>query len=148
MRIAYWLAAALLGAHEVDAGFWREWELLRLPGGPGLFVALHVGVFLLILWGYEQVVARRRVAAAVMSHVLGGGCLLALGLHGWFLLHDDQRFRTAVSLVLLASLGVVGASLAALGVRELGARAESSRASDPVAGHPAQAQHGPPRARG
>ena len=122
MRSAYWLAAALLGAHEVDSGFWREWELLHLPGGPGLFVALHVGLFLLILWGYELVVARRGVAAAVMSLVLGSGCVLALCLHGGFLLHGDQRFGTAVSLVLLASLGVVGAYLAALGLRELGAR--------------------------
>src|SRR5512140_1423532 len=121
IKHAYWLAAALLGAHEVDSGFWREWELLGLPGGPGVFVALHVGIFLLILWGYEQVLARRRIGAAVMSLVLGASCVFALVLHGWFLVHDDQRFRAAVSLVLLASLGVVGAYLAATAIRELGA---------------------------
>ncbi len=122
MKQAYALAAALLGAHEVDSGFWREWELLRMPGGPDLFVALHVGLFLLVLWGYEQVVARRRVGAAVMSLVLGGGCVLALGLHGWFLAHGDPRFTGPASLALLASLGIVGVCLAGLGLRDLGNR--------------------------
>jgi hypothetical protein len=102
MKHAYWLAAALLGAHEVDSGFWREWELFELPGGPDLFVALHVGIFLLILWGYAQLLARRRVGV-VMSLVLGGSGVFALGVHGWFLVHDDQRFRSVTSVSVLAS---------------------------------------------
>ncbi len=129
MRQAYCLAAALLGAHEVDSGFWREWELFGLPGGAAAFVALHVGMFLLILWGYGQVVGGGRTAGAVMSLVLGAAGVFALGIHGWHLAHGDERFRSLTSVVVLAGLGLMGAYLGAVAVRELLARRAQPRAS-------------------
>jgi hypothetical protein len=124
MKRAYWVVAALLATHEVDSGFWREWELFRLPGGPDLFVALHVGIFLLILWGHEQVLAGRREGAA-MSLVLGAGGVVALGVHAWFLAHGDARFASAVSIGVLTALGCAGGYLVALAAREIGSPARA-----------------------
>lgn len=33
--------AALLVTHEIDAAYWKEWELFGLPGTEGGFLVLH-----------------------------------------------------------------------------------------------------------
>lgn len=84
-------------------------------------MALHVGVFLLILWGQEQVLAGRRAGAA-MALVLGASGVFALGIHAWFLARGDPRFSGSVSLGVLTMLGGTGAYLGLVAAREIGAR--------------------------
>ena len=50
-RIVYLVNATLLICHEIDSAFWREWELFHIPGGPTVFVALHLPLVALILHG-------------------------------------------------------------------------------------------------
>ncbi len=43
--------ATLLICHEIDSAYWREWELFRIPGGASMFVALHIPLIAIVLWG-------------------------------------------------------------------------------------------------
>lgn len=112
----YLLCAVLLAVHEVDSGVWREWELFGLPGGPALFVALHVPLFLLLVWGYGQIVlgthAGRRVALLVAVAALAAGAI-----HGALLGAGRPEFRTSGSLAVLAALAASGAVLFPAGLR-------------------------------
>jgi hypothetical protein len=107
----YVATAVLLAAHEVDAGFWREWDLFGLPGGAGLFVLLHLGIFFLLFWGYGQVLVGGR-NAVWMSLVLSLGALGAGAVHGAFLWLGRPEFRDPVSIGVLAALALGGALLA------------------------------------
>ena len=107
LRPSFLSSAALLAAHEVDSGYWREWDLFGLPGGAGLFVLLHVGIFFLLLWGYGQVVTGTR-AGLLMSFVVGAGSLFAGAVHATFLLLGRPEFRTPVSIAVLAALAASG----------------------------------------
>jgi len=41
-RIVYLANTTLLICHEIDFAYWREWELFHIPGGPIVFVTLHL----------------------------------------------------------------------------------------------------------
>jgi hypothetical protein len=108
----YALNAALLIAHEIDSAYWHEWQLFGMPGGPGGFVLIHIPLILIILWGFERLLAGAR-AGLVMSVALGVSGLAAPVIHGCFLYCGHPEFRTPASLGLLAAVGIV--SLAQLG---------------------------------
>ena len=132
MRRVYVWNAGLLGAHEVDSGYWREWELFRLPGGAGLFVALHVALFALLVWGYGEVVEGRR-AGAWMSALLATSGLLVGAVHGTFLATGHPQFGSPASLAILAALAGTSLVQATVARAALRSRVEaapgSSRAS-------------------
>lgn len=104
----YRVNTALLVTHEIDSAYWKEWDLFGIPGGLPGFLALHVPLLLVILWGHEQLVLSRR-AGAWISLALAGGGAFALIAHGAFLLAGRSEFRTVASLALLGAIG--GASV-------------------------------------
>lgn len=104
--------AALLAAHEVDSAYWHEWELFGIPGGAGTFVALHVGMFLLLVWGYGEALKGTR-AGVYLSYVVASGAVFAGVVHGAYLALGRPEFRSAVSIGLLVALFTSGAVLLA-----------------------------------
>jgi hypothetical protein len=131
----YALNAALLIAHEIDSAYWREWELFGLGGDGVGFVVLHVPLVLLILWGFERLLAGAR-AGFWMSVVLGLAGLSALVIHGAFLLQGHAQFRT------LESIGVILAA-AIVSMAQLILTAQRLRATRPGANRqPAASQLG------
>ena len=45
----------LLLAHQIDAAWWREWEMFALPGGIQLFVFLNILIVYPLLHGYARI---------------------------------------------------------------------------------------------
>ena len=109
----YLLNAALFVTHEIDSGFWREWELFRLPGSlPGFLVANFV-LILAVQMGFRSVLLRRPTRR-LWAAVLAAGGIIAAVLHGAFLIAGLPAFATVTSLGLL---GVwLAASIAQLAV--------------------------------
>src|SRR5512140_2479816 len=116
MKRLYWLTASLLIVHEIDSAYWREWELFRLPGGIAAFLAIHLPLALLVLWGYERVCAGTR-AGRRMAVAVGAAGIATAAIHGAFLARGAAAFRTAPSLVLVAATGVAGLALLATALR-------------------------------
>lgn len=96
----YVLNSALLFTHEVDSGFWREWELLRLPGGLAGFLAANFALFVAVQVGFRSV-AQRRPSRRVWMVLLGMAGIIAGILHGAFLAAGTPQFREAFSMGLL-----------------------------------------------
>ena len=122
----YRLTAALLIVHEVDAGYWREWDVLRLPGGVALFLALHVPLALAFLWGAEHVATGGRRARAMALAIAAAG-LATLGVHGTLLALGGREFASAPSLVVLALVALSAPALLVAALRA-GRRAAAMRA--------------------
>lgn len=110
MKRLYWLTASLLIVHEIDSAYWREWELFGLPGGIGGFLAIHVALALLVLWGYERVIARAR-SGVWMSLAVGAAGVATAAIHGAFLARGGPEFRTPASIVVIAATAVSGLAL-------------------------------------
>jgi hypothetical protein len=112
MTRLYPLTASLLVVHEIDSAYWREWELFGLPGGVELFLAIHLPLALLLLWGQGQVAARTR--AGLWVSVAAGMAGVATGvIHGTFLARGAAQFRSAGSLGLIAATTASGLALLA-----------------------------------
>lgn len=110
--------AALLFSHEVDAAYWHEWAVLRLPLGAQGFVVLHVVLFAVFLAGLAALVRGRRWGAWC-SLALAAAGLFAAGLHGTMLASGHPAFRAPVSLSILALAGVVSVLQAGAALRAL-----------------------------
>jgi hypothetical protein len=98
----YLANAVVLITHEIDSAYWHEWELFRLPGGIQFFLVLHIVLIGLVLLGYRFVVLQGR-AAKLCSYLLASAGLLAVLLHGSFLIAGTPQFRSPISLILLAA---------------------------------------------
>jgi len=107
----YLINATLLIVHEIDSAYWQEWKLFKLPGGPVLFVFLHVPLVLVVLLGLVLLVWGT-FAGLVISAILGLGGISAFIIHMSFIARGSQEFKTATSLsVLYATLVVSLAQL-------------------------------------
>jgi hypothetical protein len=100
----YLANAVLLINHEIDSAFWREWELFKLPGGINFFIALHLPLVALVLWGLV-LMARQSSGGLYFSLGLALCGLFAFGIHLFFISKGHPQFKTPASLgLLLATL--------------------------------------------
>lgn len=104
--VLYLINGALLITHEIDSGYWNEWELLHLPGGVQFFLVLNFGLVLLVLFGLAALVQQRR-SGLWFSVGLAGAGLLAFVIHGAFLLRGHPEFRLPTSVAILGGSLIV-----------------------------------------
>jgi hypothetical protein len=90
----------VLISHQIDAAYWKEWNMFNLPGGIQVFVLLNIPILFAVLMGYRSVLFAYK-SALVYTLLLAGSGLFASVFHGFHLANDDERFNTPVSIVLL-----------------------------------------------
>ena len=114
----YLINATVLATHEVESGYWKEWELFHLPGGVTGFLLLHFPLLWLTLYGLV-LVDRGVMAGQILSLVLSLAGIFAFSIHTYFVRQGREQFKTPVSLsilwgTLLTSLAQLGVTLAGL----------------------------------
>jgi hypothetical protein len=112
----YLANAAVLLVHQMDAAYWHEWRLFRMPGGLALYLVVNVPIALIVLAGYGAVAARRPSARAY-SWALAGAGAFAAAFHAAYLASGDPAFREPVSLALLVDTALLSLAQAVLLVR-------------------------------
>jgi len=100
--ILYLVNATLLIVHEIDSAYWQEWKLFRLPGGPALFLCLHIPLVLVVLLGL-LLLAWGSTAGLVISGILGLAGIFAFVIHMSFIARGRHEFKTAVSISVLCA---------------------------------------------
>jgi len=53
--IFYILNATLLLLHEIESGYEKEWEILKLPGKITGFLLMHIPILFLLFWGLIEI---------------------------------------------------------------------------------------------
>jgi hypothetical protein len=110
-QIFFFATLSLLITHEMDAVRQHEWRVLPLLAwvadderGYRAFTALHVPIYMLLLWGLlSGGVDGQRVAAGIDIF-----CIVHVGLHLLFLKHPEYRFRSWLSWALIVGAGLAG----------------------------------------
>ncbi len=102
------LNLAVLITHQIDAAYWREWEMFQLPGGVQLFDVLNLLIFMVILIAITPVIQRRR-SGFKCSLMIAGASALVLPIHAGFWLAGYSQFDMPVS-----TLVIVGSFVTAL----------------------------------
>ena len=99
----YILNSTLLIVHEIDSAYWKEWELFRLPGEIAGFLAIHLPLVGLIMYGLIEVFLGSSIGYYINGIVALGG-VFAFSIHTYFIRQGNQQFKTTVSRALLYAI--------------------------------------------
>jgi hypothetical protein len=114
----YILNASLILLHEIESAYWREWEILKLPGQVSGFILLHFPLLLLIMYGLIEI-EKQSSSGIILGIATGTGGLLPLLIHR-LLFRKADKFNLVISNILLYLNFITGIILIVLLVPLLG----------------------------
>ncbi len=98
--------ATVLITHQIDAAFWHEWELFRLPGGNQMNLLLNIPIIALVLYAHSRVVANIHTGMFFYKLLAALG-FLTCAIHGGFMLTGSESFVQPMSIALLVATFVL-----------------------------------------
>ena len=100
MTRSYFWTMLFLILHQIDAAYWKEWEMFYLPGGVQGFLVFNLAAIALVLVGYRHVLlgTQRAKFYAGVCAALGAGTFL---IHAGFALAGLEQFHLPLSMAIL-----------------------------------------------
>jgi hypothetical protein len=95
----YILNLTLLLLHEIESAYWKEWEILSLPGGITGFLIIHFPLIIVLLYGLLQLY-ERTLTGYIFSLITGITGIIP------FLVHN-MIFRIKEKFQMLISQGII-----------------------------------------
>lgn len=87
--------------HQIDAAYWKEWEMFHVPGGVQGFLVFNLAAIAVVLAGYRHVLLatpRAPLYACVCAALGVGTCLI----HAGFALAGLEQFHLPLSMAIIA----------------------------------------------
>ena len=100
MPRSYFWTMLFLILHQLDAAYWKEWEMFHLPGGVQGFLVFNLAAIAVVLAGYRHVLlatARATLYAGVCAALGVGTCLI----HAGFALAGLEQFHLPLSVAII-----------------------------------------------
>ncbi|MGX9774968.1 DUF6713 family protein [Janthinobacterium aestuarii] len=100
MPRSYFWTMLFLILHQIDAAYWKEWEIFHLPGGVQGFLVFNLAAIALVLAGYRHVLlaTERAPLYACVCAALGVGTFL---IHVGFALAGLEQFHLPLSMAII-----------------------------------------------
>ena len=100
MVVPYIAVSTLLVLHQIDAVYYREWEMFLLPGGYLSYMIFNLLAFPFVLFGFNQVSMRQKNAKrwSFFTAALG---LITFSIHTLYFLFGDGRFELLGSKIII-----------------------------------------------
>ena len=100
MTRSYFWTMLFLILHQIDAAYWKEWEMFYLPGGVQGFLVFNLAAIALVLVGYRHVLlgTQRAKFYAGVCAALGIGTSL---IHAGFALAGLEQFHLPLSVAII-----------------------------------------------
>ena len=96
----YILTLSLLVTHQIDAAYWKEWELFLVPGEIQFFDIFNLAVIPVLLVGFKSVVLMKK-SGYYYSYFLSSLGLLTFLIHSGFYWNGYRQFTLPVSLAVI-----------------------------------------------
>jgi hypothetical protein len=117
LTFIYILNATLLILHEIESGYEKEWEILKLPGKLTGFLLLHVPILFLFFYCFYFLIAFPETKG-VISLVMGVAGFIPFLVHK-VLVNKKEHFNSAISNVIIFGNIITGMILLVLGIVEI-----------------------------
>ena len=98
--------AVVLCVHQIDAAYWHEWNLFRLPGGNQLNLILNLLIIASVFYAYRHVLSGSPTWRRGHAYLAFLG-LLTLSLHSLFFYMGHEEFLQPMSLALIAATALL-----------------------------------------
>ncbi len=93
--LLYILNATLLILHEIESGFEKEWEILKLPGKITGFLLFHIPILLLLFYGLLAL-SNKTMIGLIIAMFTGLGGILPFLIHK-VLVKEENNFNLLIS---------------------------------------------------
>jgi len=100
MQKSYFATMFFFILHEIDAAFWREWEMFLIPGGIQGFLVFNIILLPIVIWGYRHVVLSSPKALSY-AYLCAGLGLLTFLIHTGFFLAGYEQFELPLSIAVI-----------------------------------------------
>jgi len=60
LELVYIVTLSLLITHQIDAAYWREWEMFLVPGGVQFFDIFNLAIVPVLLVGFKSVLLKKK----------------------------------------------------------------------------------------
>ena len=91
--------ACLIG-HQIDAAYWHEWEMFKLPGGIQFYNLFNLILFVILIGCIIPIIQRQKIGRyASIAIALCSG--IVLPIHSLFALAGFEQFNLPVSILLI-----------------------------------------------
>ena len=105
-RIYFFTFLSLI-IHQIDAAYWKEWEMFMLPGGVQGFLIFNLVAFPVVILGYRKLLKKEH-NYAMYSYICGGLGVLTLILHIVFATFGFKEFHLPLSILIIILCGFFG----------------------------------------
>jgi hypothetical protein len=95
----YILNTTLLLLHEIESGYEKEWEIIKLPGKITGFLLLHLPIILVMLYGLLEIEKLSKIGL-LLGLILGIGGILPFLIHK-VLVKKQGHFNLLLSNVII-----------------------------------------------
>jgi multidrug transporter EmrE-like cation transporter len=106
LRWLFLANATVLVTHQIDAGYWHEWELFLIPGGNQVNLLLNIPIIALVMYSHSRVVSNIHTGLAFYKLLAALG-FLTVGIHSFFFLQGNESFAQSMSVALLIATFVL-----------------------------------------
>ena len=110
----YILNLIILILHEIESGYEKEWEILRLPIQLTGFLLLHIPLLFLFLYGLCAIIQYPQTKATI-SILAGITGLIPFLVHK-VIINKKEHFNKAISNILIFGNIITGAILIIIGI--------------------------------
>ncbi|MDH3976296.1 MAG: hypothetical protein OEV42_18680 [Deltaproteobacteria bacterium] len=108
MEKAYLITMSLLIFHQIDAAYWKEWEMFHLPGGVQGYLVFNIIAIPVLLNGYKHAINKTE-SAKIYSYLCGSLGLLTFLIHAAFTAFGARQFDLPLSILIIVLCFLSGA---------------------------------------
>ena len=112
----YILHVCFLILHEIESGFEKEWEILKLPGKINGFILFHIPIIFILFYGLYFMITIPEIKT-IISIIAGIAGFIPLVVHK-IIVNKKENFNRILSNILIFGNVVSGIALILLGILE------------------------------
>ena len=112
----YILNVTLLALHEIESGYEKEWEILKLPGKITGFILLHIPIFFIFFYAFYCIILYPQMKT-IISIVMGIAGFIPFLVHK-LLINKKEHFNKPISNILIFGNIISGILLIIAGIIE------------------------------
>jgi hypothetical protein len=110
----YILNVSLIILHEIESGFEKEWEILKLPGKITGFLLLHIPVLFILFYGLYAIVQYPQTKT-IISIIMGTAGFIPFIVHK-IIVNKKEHFNKIISNIIIFGNMVSGILLIIAGI--------------------------------
>ncbi len=108
----YIINLTLLLLHEIESAYWKEWEILKLPGGITGFIVMHFPLIILLLFGLVEL-RDQTLTGYIFALINGIAGVIPFLVHN-VLVRVEGKFRLFISQFIIYMNMITGIILSIL----------------------------------